>query len=54
MEGLFNMAKASCNLIGPIEQCILQIVETVFVVSVAESERLFKDTEPVVAYEAPL
>ena len=52
MEGLFNMAKASRNLIGPIERCILQVVESVFVVSVAESERPFSDTEPVVAFEA--
>jgi hypothetical protein len=42
----------SCNLIGPIEQCILQIVESVFVVSVIESERPFSDEETEVALKA--
>jgi hypothetical protein len=43
---------ASCNLSGPIEQCILQVVESVFVVSVVESERPFSDKEPEIAFKA--
>jgi hypothetical protein len=43
---------ASCNLSEPIEQCILQVVESVFVVSVIESERPFPDKEPEGALEA--
>ena len=46
------IAKASCYLIGPIERCILQVVLSVFVVAMVESERPFSDKEPVVAYEA--
>jgi hypothetical protein len=47
--GLITLA--SCNLIGPIEQCILQVVESVFFVSLVESERPFPDKEPEVALE---
>ncbi len=42
---------ASCNLIGPIGQCIRLIVETVIVVAIVESERPFTDQEPEVAFE---
>jgi hypothetical protein len=43
---------ASCNLIGPIDYCILQIVESVFVVSVVESELHLPDEETEVALKA--
>jgi hypothetical protein len=52
MKVLSKHALASCNLIGPIEQCILQVVESVFVVSVIESELHLPDKQPEVAFEA--